>query len=46
MKHAVITLSALAMLAMSAFVHAGEIFNEDFDVSNDDACWVAPEWRS
>jgi len=45
MKQTVAALSALAFLAMSAFVQAGEIDFGDFDVSKDAACWVSPEWR-
>jgi len=44
MKQTVATLSALALLAMSTLVQADEIYFEDFDVSGDEACWVAPEW--
>ncbi len=45
MKHLIATLSAIGLLAAAALVQAEPIPLGEFDVSNDPACWVAPEWR-
>ena len=45
MKHAIIILGALALLATTIVAQADSASIEAFDVSQDPACWVAPEWR-
>lgn len=46
MKHALAIMSALALLVAALAVTADQtVLDGEFDVSNDDACWVAPEWR-
>jgi len=48
MKQLVITVGYFALMALSAFVLAepsGTLLSTPFDVSGDENCWVAPEWR-
>jgi len=45
MKQVFATLTAIGLLAATAVVQADDVFNDEFDVSSDPACWVAPEWR-
>jgi len=45
MKRVVSILGVIALLAATFVAQAGQVSISEFDVSNDDACWVAPEWR-
>ena len=45
MKHAFRSLGAIALLATAIVAQADQFIFQQFDVSNDPACWVAPEWR-
>jgi len=45
MKRVIITLGALALFATAIVAQAETGSIEQFDVSQDPACWVAPEWR-
>lgn len=48
MKQFVITVGSFALLAFSAFVFAEPsslVLSTPFDVSIDENCWVAAEWR-